>query len=168
MAARNLILGAALLLNSGCVQVEEPVVPELKGHWASDNVARVRHALLTYPPAEAPQSIRNTDCSTQFVSFGKRYITLHTHDVIPLLVVREIKRDGNRITLTGVASVPGGDGIQVDLVLRNGDVRVDDVRDRRGRSVLYERLNKDQAQQAGINTIGDVFRLALDAKPCRA
>jgi hypothetical protein len=167
MAKRFALLIPLLLLNLGCLPVD-PLVPELKGRWASDNIARVRHALLTYPPPAAPEAISDPGCRAQYVTFGKQFIAMHTQDMVPLFAVREFKRDGNRLTLTGSASVPGGTTMQIDLLLRNGEVRFDDVRDQKGRSVAYERLEHEQARQAGVKTIGDVFRLVLDTKPCRA
>ena len=132
-------------------------------------IGLLRHALLTYPPPVAPEPVVNASCSTQYVTFGKQYIAMHRDgESLPLFVIQEVKRNGNRLTLTGTASVPGGSTMQIDLILRNGEVRFDDVRDQKGRSVLYERFETEQTRQVGIKTIGDIFRLVLDTKPCRA
>ena len=44
---------------------------------------------------------------------------------------------------------------------------IDDIIDQRGRSIRYERFDNEQARRVGITTLGDVFRLVLDVKPCR-
>ena len=54
----------------------------------------------------------------------------------------------------------------IELILRNGEIRFDDVIDQRGRSIRYDRFDNETAQRVGVSTTGDVFRLLFDLKPC--
>jgi hypothetical protein len=103
------------------------------------------------------------------VTFGKHGIALHMHArVTPIMMVTGARRDGTRLILTGNAPLTaGGEKMQIELKLRNGEIRLDDVVDPRGRSILYERFESKEARRLGVTTIGDVFRLVLDLKPCR-
>jgi len=164
------LLIALLLLNLGCVPEQEPLAPELKGRWAVPNAAKLRYTLAAerYPNPPAPAAAG--DCRDEYVTFDKRGIALHLNArVNPLMMVSDVKRNGARLILSGNApTVAGGEKMQVELLLRNGEIRLDDIVDRRGRSIVYDRVEGEQARRLGITTIGDVFRLVLDLKPCRA
>ena len=81
-------------------------------------------------------------------------------------MAREVKRDGPRIILTGSVPSIGASDSRVELLLRNGEIRFDDVSDERGRSIRYQRFENESARQNGVRTVGDVFRLAFDLKSC--
>jgi hypothetical protein len=162
-----------LPLLAGCMQSDEPLVPELKGRWAAPNASKLRYALLAdraqMPIPAAAKS--DTDCREQYVTFDKkRGITLYMDQKVnPLFVVREVKRDGARLILAGnTAFAAGGQSATIELILRNGEVRFDDIVDQRGRSVRHDRVDNEQARRVGVTSIGDIFRLVLDLKPCRA
>ena len=55
------------------------------------------------------------------------------------------------------------------LLLRNGEVRFDDIFDETGRSVKYERLPDGHPfRSKGATSLGEALGLVLDAKPCKA
>jgi hypothetical protein len=56
--------------------------------------------------------------------------------------------------------------MKIELILRNGEIRFDDVIDQRGRSIRYDRFDSETAQRVGVSTTGDVLRLLFDLKPC--
>ena len=87
----------------------------------------------------------------------------------PVFVVREVKRERSRLILAGQAPVTAERTGRKDRArcCANGEVRFDDIVDERGRSIRYERFENEQARRVGITTVGDVFRLVLDLKPCR-
>ncbi len=160
-----------LLLLAGCIPRDEPLVPELKGRWAAPNASKLRYALLAdrahMPIPAAAKS--DTDCREQYITFDKkRGITLYMDQKVnPLFVVREVKRDGARLILAGnTPFAAGGQSATIELILRNGEVRFDDIVDQRGRSVRHDRVDNEQARRAGITSVGDIFRLVLDVKPC--
>jgi hypothetical protein len=162
-----------LPLLAGCIQSDAPLVPELKGRWAAPNASKLRYALLAdraQAPLPMPAAAKSdTDCREQYVTFDKkRGITLYMDQKVnPLFVVREIKRDGARLILAGnTPFAAGAQSATIELILRNGEVRFDDVVDQRGRSVRHDRVDNEQARRAGITNIGDIFRLVLDVKPC--
>lgn len=99
-----------------------------------------------------------------------RGITLYIDQQIqPLFLVQEVKRDGPRLILTGKTPLAAGwEWARIEVVLRHGEIRFDDIVDKSGRSIRYERFRNEPARRAGISTIGDVLRLVLDLKPCNA
>jgi len=163
-----LLLSVVLLLG-GCL-AEEPIAPELRGRWAAPQAARLQLAFLADrtggpPPAAAVDA----DCRVQYVGFEKRGIMLYRdRKVFPLFAVREVKREGSRFILNVSTPFPGGEPMTIELVLRNGELRFDDIIDRRGRSIRYDRFDSETAQRLGVSTTGDVFRLLFDLKPCGA
>ena len=165
---RALIL-ALPLIAAGCT-AEEPLVPELKGRWAAPNAVKLRYALLVdrldNPP---PPPVVTDNCKTEYVTFGKQLITVYANgQVNPLFLVKEVKRDGTRLILKGRTPVTvGGSQATIELLLRNGEVRFDDIIDQTGRSIRYERIENEQARRVGVTNVGDLFRLVLDLKPCR-
>ena len=172
MAVLSSILMLPLL--AGCLQKEDPIAPELKGRWAAPNASKLRAALLAdrlTNPAPTPAAAKDdTSCREQYVTFDRtRGITLYMDQKLnPLFRVKDVKRDGARFILTGSAPVPGGQDSKIEIIVRNGEVRFDDIVDKRGRSIRYERFDNEQARRVGINTVGDIFRLVLDLKPCNA
>ena len=159
---------SVVLLLGGCL-AEEPLAPELKGRWAAPRAAHLQLALLADRTASPPPIVAasDTDCRAQYVRFEKRGIMLYKDQkVYPLFAVREIKREGSRFILIGGAPFPGGDTMTIELILRNGEIRFDDAIDQRGRSIRYERFDNQKAQRLGVSSVGDVFRLLFDLKPC--
>jgi len=84
--------------------------------------------------------------------------------------VRQARRDGPRIILTGGApTVPKVD-FQLALFVSNGTIRFHDL-GLRGRSIPHLDTQSGLAEQtgiAGVNSVGDLFRLLFDLKACRA
>jgi hypothetical protein len=164
-----LLLFSVLLAGCG---LDEPLAPELQGRWAAPNATKLRFALIAdrlQDSTPIPTVEHDTGCSQQYVTFGKkRGISLHIDGKIsPLFLVREVKRDRSRLILVGHAPLAAGStAAQIELKLRDGQVRFDDIVDERGRSIRYDRLENERARRVGITTIGDVFRLVLDLKPC--
>lgn len=164
---------AALLLFSlspllaGCGSGEQPLVPELKGRWTSPQLVKVmRYANEADPLKASP----GTDaCSATYVTFGLGYISTKFHGYgTPIYDVAEVKREGARVIVTGIERYNGRPGKLV-LLLRNGEVRFDDIYDARGRSIKYERLdNENRLRKYGATTIGEAMSLYLDVKPCTA
>ena len=171
---RKFFLALILLLPltaAGCTSGEEPLVPELKGRWAAPNAVKLRYALLADRLANPPPPPAVTDsCKTEYVTFGQHSITLYANAMVnPLFVIKDFKRDGARLILKGQAPLAaGGEPMTIELILRNGEVRFDDIVDKRGRSVRYDRIENEQARRVNVTTVGDLFRLVLDLKPCRA
>jgi hypothetical protein len=158
-----------LLLNLGCLPGNEPLLPELKGRWAAPNAAKLRYAFAAERLPNPPGPIESGDCRNEYVTFEKRGIALYMNAKInPVMMVSEVKRNGSRLILSGNAPmVAGGEKMRIELLLRNGEIRLDDIVDQRGRSILYDRFESEQARRLGVTTIGDVFRLVLDLEPCR-
>jgi hypothetical protein len=153
-----------ILALAGCSPKDDPLLPELKGRWAAEAAVKLRSGLR--PADKTPASTQEL-CRTDYVTFGKRAVTLHSGgQAKPFFVVREVRRDRSRIILVGAAPVFGADSSSVELVLRNGEIRLDDVIDERGRSVRYQRFENAEAQQTGVRTIGDLFGLVFDLKAC--
>jgi hypothetical protein len=171
---RGFILSSLIVLPllAGC-SADDPLIPELAGRWAAPHATKLRYALLAdrmQEPPPAPSAANEADCSGQYVTFGKKHgISLYMDGKInPLFIVREVKRERSRLILAGQAPLAaGGQAAKLELVLRNGEVRFDDIVDERGRSIRYERFENAQARRVGITTVGDIFRLVLDLKPCR-
>jgi len=160
-------LSGALLLG-GCL-AEEPLAPELKGRWVAPRAAHLQLALLAdrtgaLPPVAAAA---DADCRVQYVRFEKRGIMLYKdRKVYPLFAVREVKRERSRFILNVSTPFPGGELMTIELVLRNGEIRFDDVIDHRGRSIRYDPFDNEKARRLGVSTTGDVLRLLFDLKPC--
>lgn len=170
MAKWHGLLIPLLLLNLGCVPGQEPLLPELKGRWSAPNAAKLRYALAAERYANPAAPTESGDCRNEYVTFEKHGISLYTNGrVNPVLMVQAVKREGARLLIDGNAPmVAGGQKARIELLLRNGEIRLDDIVDQRGRSIIYERLENEQARRVGITTVGDIFRLVLDLKPCRA
>jgi hypothetical protein len=173
---RKTILGLALLapLLAACGAAEEPLLPELKGKWAPPTTAQamLSDQMRTQKVSATPAKEDKNFCRILSVTFSKQRIAMNLLG-LPLTVfhIRDVKRDGNRITITGSAdndSNPSAQGKLV-LIVRNGEVRFDDIYDERGRSIRYERLPDDhRMRKHGATTLGDAMRQILDVKPCPA
>jgi hypothetical protein len=175
---RKPILAMLLLapLLAACGKAEEPLLPELKGKWAPPTTAQ---AILT--DQMRAQKVSNTGtppkedknfCRILSVNFTKQRINMSLLGFnVPVFNIRDVKREGNRIIITGNAdsdTSPGAQGKLV-LLLRNGEIRFDDIYDQTGRSVRYERLpDGHNMRKHGANTLGDAMKLILDVKPCPA
>ncbi len=169
MAKRLGLLIPLLLLSQGCVPGHDPLLPELKGRWSAPNAAKLRYAVAAERYANPPAQTESGDCRNEYVTFEKYGVVVYVNgQVNPVFMVQAVARDGARLILDGNAPiVAGGHKARIELVLRNGELRLDDIVDERGRSILYERFENEQARRLGITTVGDVFRLVLDVKPCR-
>src|SRR4051812_16277233 len=164
------VLLGPLLLLGGCIPAQDPLLPELKGRWSAPNAAKLRYTVAAERYANPPAQADASDCRNEYVMFEKHAVTLYMNGMVnPVFMVQTIKRDGTRLIIDGSAPmVAGGHTGRLELVLSNGEVHLDDVVNERGRSILYERFENEQARRLGITTVGDVFRLVLDVKPCRA
>jgi hypothetical protein len=169
MAKRLGLLIPLLLLGQGCVPGNDPLLPELKGRWSAPNAAKLRNAAAAERYANPPAQTASGDCRNEYVTFEKYGVVIYMNgQVNPVFMVQSVKREGARLILDGHAPLlAGGHSGRIELVLRNGEVRLDDVINERGRSILYERFDNEQARRLGVTTVGDIFRLVLDVKPCR-
>ena len=131
-----------LPLLAGCFPADEPLALELAGRWAAPNAGRLRAVLtaerLELPlPTSAAISVA-ASCREQYVMFHKRRaITLYIDEQIkPPFLVNEVRRERARLILTGKTPLAAGwEWSQIEIVLRNGDIRFDDLVDKRGRSI---------------------------------
>ena len=178
----SMLVALSAVLLAGCVPGGDPLLPELKGRWAAVRGAEVRVALASHN-ASVPVKTPTIDelCRSEFVTFSKRPATpepgifgavlLHRAGrAAPVFAVREAKREGERIVLTGHPLARNGQ-TRIELILRNGAITFDNIFDQRGRSVRYDLFKAPdplQARRANIATVGDVFRLMFDLKRCTA
>lgn len=162
-------IAVAVLLTgllTGCMG-DRPLLPELKGRWAASNAAVVRYALLTRTPTEFPQPDATAVCRTDFITFEKKRIALHSRgETTALFSIRAFKRDGSRLILTGDTPLPSGKKTQLTLVLEGDTVRFTDIIDRDGRSLKGKQLNYKSAKRAAVNTVNDIFQPTLNVKRC--
>lgn len=157
-------------LVAACGRAEEPLVPELKGRW--DVLSKIKSERAVRVSSQA-QPVAVDSCRAAYITFSKRKITMHTMGVaLPVFHIADVKRDGQRLIITGgdsernTSASPHG---KLVLLLRNGEVRFDDIIDERGRSVKYERLpDGHPLRSKGATSLGDGFQLVLDVKPCKA
>jgi hypothetical protein len=165
------VIVAVLLSAAACIPGDDAPLPELKGRWAAINAAKLR-ALVANAPANAPQPSLAELCGSEYVTFGKQAVRLHHGGTSNTLFwVREAKRKGARIVLTGKEAERSFAAVaetQVELVLREGELRFDDVVDPRGRSIRHDRFTAPRSVELGFNTIGDVYGLVYDLRACRA
>jgi hypothetical protein len=168
-----LVMGPLL---AACGQAEEPIIPELKGKWGAPNFLKAVEqkqakaqpaAMRSSSAASKPEDL----CRVAHVTFGKSAIRVHTLGFgFSLFDIASIKREGPRITLT--TPQEGNDpasSVKIVLMLRNGEVRFDDVLDYRGRTLKYVRIPEGhRVQQYGASTFGEAVEMVLSAKPCPA
>lgn len=160
------LLVAMLLLLGGCF--EDPLLPELKGRWSSEQLARIRSSLLTNGSASASEPNLKDVCRTQYVTFDKRAVTLHSDDrAKPFFMVREMRRDGSRLVLVGASPFMPIADFRVDLVVGNGEIRFQDISDIAGSFRDARSHQNEKARRLGTETAGEVFRLFFDLKSCR-
>jgi hypothetical protein len=170
---RKAVLSSVLMLPllTGCLPGNDPIAPELKGRWAAPNASKLRSGLTADRLQTTPAAVKDdTSCREQYVTFDRKYgVAVYMNQMInPLFKVTDVKRDGQRLILSGSSPISGAEQSKLEIIVRNGEVRFDDVIDQRGRSIKYERIDTEQARRAGISNIGDIFRLVLDLKPCSA
>ena len=167
------ILALAPLL-AACGAVEEPLLPELKGKWAPPTIAQamLSDQMRTQKVSATPAKEDKNFCRILSVNFTKQRINMSLLGFnVPVFNIRGVKREGNRVIITGNADIDTSAAAQGKLVLlvRNGEVRFDDIYDQTGRSIRYERLPEDhKMRKHGANTLGDAMKLILDVKPCPA
>lgn len=175
------VLALSLLLLAGCMQDAPSLFPELKGRWAPEKGAKAR-ALFQVKDTSKPLATPSLKelCEGEYVTFDKHppgaefagAVALHRQGKRDVFyMVKEAKREGARIVLTGrEPDRPlAGPNSRLEITLRNGEVAFADVSDQRGRSVRYDRFKTEEAvsqQRAGLSTIGDLFGSMLDLKPC--
>ena len=174
------LIALSALLLAGCGQSDGPLLPELKGRWVSEGSTRLAMATTGSGASVVPPSTEDV-CQAEYITFDKfpmdlefsGSVTLHRQgggEVV--FLVGSASREGDRITITGrPPNTPPARRMQIELVLRNGEVVFDDVLDRLGRSVRNDFFQLDdspQAQPASFNTFGDHFRDTLNLKPCGA
>ena len=165
----TMLVVAPLLV--ACGMAEEPLVPELKGRW--DTLSKIKSERPVRASSQA-EPVASDPCRTGYMTFSKRKITMHMNGIsIPVFHVADVKRDGQRLTITGGA-VSGKDPSasahgKIVLLLRNGEVRFDDIFDETGRSVKYERIpDGHPLRSKGARSLGEALGLVLDVKPCKA
>jgi hypothetical protein len=166
------------LLLAGCGQNGGPLLPELNGRWVSEDFSALQ---MTTTGSGAPFAASSLDeqCQRSYVTFERfpmdlefaGSVTVHRpagSEVV--FMVGSASREGDRITMTGrLPNTPPSGRMQIELVLRDGGVVLDDVRDRLGRSVsnnLFHSSESVQTERLNFTTIGDHFRAALDVKSC--
>jgi len=164
-----LIVCAPLL--AAC-SIEDPIVPELKGRWSAPAMIKAMEQRRRVEKASmktAPPTTQQEMCRAVYVTFGKRAVRANVFGtLIPLFSIDSAKREGSRIVLTGrVNKDNAGSAATIELVLRNGEVRFDDIYDSTGRSIKYERL-PDEARGIGVTALGDLLGLMLNVKQCPA
>lgn len=168
---RNAVLSMVLMLPllGGCSN-DNPLVPELKGRWATPYASKICAAVMANRLQIAAQrpAKDDADCREQYVVFDKQGILLHIdRKTYPLFAVKDVKRSGARLTLTGDMPVPGAWTVKIELLLRGNEVRFDDIIDEGGRSIRYKRFDDEEARRVGVTNLGELFRMVLDVKPCR-
>jgi hypothetical protein len=163
-------------LLAACGKIEDPIVPELKGKWGSPGVAKAidqkRQARVEPASMKAVNSTTQEEiCRVSYVTFGKSAIRVHTLGFgISLFEITGVKREGSRVILSGTTDRrdPGAAG-KIELIVRNGEVRFDDVIDASGRSIKYERVpDGERVRGYGATTVGETLGLFLNVKPCPA
>jgi hypothetical protein len=165
----TLLIMAPLL--AACGKVEDPIVPELKGRWDIISLHKMKDARTVGSSKPAPPDTSD-NCAVSYVTFGKTRIVIRLLGVpVPVFHVTDVKVQGPRIILTGGMTPnpkPSETG-KLELVLRNGGIRFDDIIDERGRSIKYERIPDGHTLRSkGANTLGEAMQMFLDLKPCKA
>lgn len=166
-AMLTLLLLAPLV--AACGKAEEPLIPELQGRWAPPTTSKAmeqpRVQQVSNPPKQDPNF-----CRILHVTFSKERIALNLLGIgVTVFHISGMKREGQRLILSGTPDGDKNPAAQGKLVvlLRDGEVRFDDVYDERGRSLRYERLPEGHAMRKhGATTVGDAFKQLLDVKPC--
>ena len=159
-------------LIAACGMVEEPLLPELKGRWDMVNLAKMQAARVQRASSSA-QPAAVDHCSISHVMFGKSRVVMRAFGLsIPLFYVADVKRDGQRLILTGGMDSEknaSASNVKLVLMLRNGELRFDDIFDERGRSAKHARIPDDNyMRRHGATTLGEGLQVILDLKPCPA
>jgi hypothetical protein len=152
---------------------DDALVPELRGKWFSTEIARIK-AQKVQRMAEAPAFTVVDECSMVYLVFRKRGIMFHAFGRdTPLFEVASVERDGWRLILTGTSKLYGDASpdtlARIELRLYRNEVRFENVFDANGRNMSADRIPSDHdARRLGTGTVGEVLKMTLDAKPCRA
>jgi hypothetical protein len=170
MTKRLGLLIPLLLSIFGCSLGSEPLLPELQGRWSAPNAVKLRYAFSAERFPSSPVLPPKGDCREGYIQFEKRSVTHYKNgQSSPVLMIENVKRDGARISIAGSAPlVAGGTRTQIDLMLRDGEIRFEDIIDDQGHSIRHQRIEVEQVRARGVTTIGDMFRLVFDLVPCRA
>jgi hypothetical protein len=161
----TMLLLAPLL--AGCGKDEEPLIPELKGRWDVLSYAKRQVQRASTAPQSVKADAKFDNCDASYVTFSKRGIAINVLG-FPLarFPVTSARREGQRIILA-VAFDQSARG-QIELLMRSGELRFDDILDDTGRSIKYERLpDGNPMRQRGATTLGEGFQEFLDLKPCK-
>jgi hypothetical protein len=173
MFASLLLLGPLL---AACGKIEEPIVPELKGKWGAPGIMKAidqkRQARVEPASVKAVTPTTHEEmCRVSHVTFGKSAIRVNALGFgFSLFEVTGVKREGSRIILSGTVDKkdPASSG-KIELMVRNGEVRFDDIYDASGRSIKYERVPEgERVRSYGATTVGEAMGLFLNVKPCPA
>ena len=164
-----LLIVAPLL--AACGGTEQPLIPELKGRWDMADPAKIQK-MRAERGLRAQTTTADVDsCKVAYLTFSKHAVVMRMMGIsLPLFPVADVKRDGQRLILTGGSdsSSLASHGKLV-LLLRNGEVRFDDLLDEHGRSMKYARLpDESPMRRQGMTTFGEAFGMLLDVKPCKA
>jgi hypothetical protein len=169
MRGHFVIALVALFLSACGQQQEESILPELKGRWAAEHAGKIRSIVASDTGTTAravPASVQEL-CQNGYVTFGKQRVRLHIDGgVTTLFNIKEAKRDGSRVILTGNMSRQMPIEMRIELLLRTDGIRFDDIVNAKGRSIRYERFNDKAARNVGVTTIGDAFSVTFDLKTC--
>jgi len=158
-------------LLAGCT-FEDPILPELKGRWTAPAMIKAmeeRRRVENVSIKTAAPTTQAEMCRAVYVTFGKRAIRATVRgNRVPIFSIDSAKREGSRIVLKGRVNKNNPESAAtIELVLRNGEVRFDDINDATGRSIKYERL-PDEARGFGVHALGDLLGMMLNVKPCAA
>jgi hypothetical protein len=158
-------------LLAACGKAEEPLIPELKGRWDIISLHKLQEARGTVGSGTR-QPNTSDNCAVSYVTFGKSRIVIRLLGLpVPVFHVIDTKVQGQRVILTGgmeANSKPSESG-KLELLVRNGEVRFDDLIDERGRSIKYERIpDGHPLRSKGANTLGEAMQMFLDLKACKA
>jgi hypothetical protein len=181
----SVLVALSAVLLAGCVPGGDPLLPELSGRWAPERGAQVRVAAASANasvPIRAPST--KELCQSEFVTFSKGPTTPGTLGAVflyrnggrlPMFVVREAKRGGERIVLTGhdhlFDALAGENQGRIELILHYDAITFDNLFDQRGRSIRYDLFKAPDplgARRANVTTVGDVYRMLFDLKRCAA
>jgi hypothetical protein len=126
----------------------------------------------TVGSSRATQTDTSDNCGITNVTFGKTRIIMRMMGMpVPVFHVVDVKVQGQRVVITGGMKPnpqPKEQG-KLELIMRNGEIRFDDIIDESGRSIKYERIPDGHVLRSkGATTLGEAMQLFLDLKPCKA
>lgn len=166
---RKAIILLLLLLLVACGKAEEPLISELKGRWAMPNIIKASDEYRVQKVSNASKPDKDF-CRIMHVAFTKDRVVMYTLGFgLTVFHIANFRREGARLILTGSPDGERNPAAQGELVLllRDGEVRFDDLYDERGHSLRYERIPADhQMRKYGATNVGDAMKMFLDLKPC--